>query len=114
MKETPSTHKKHRGVSLLLPIILIFCIFGAIVFTVSQKTSREMSESAIQNLSESLDLIQCTIEAILRSEAEFQELIAQEIARAEDPEEYICAYEKNQTMAKMSLDRKSTRLNSSH
>ena len=105
MKETPSTHKKHRGVSLLLPIILIFCIFGAIVFTVSQKTSREMSESAIQNLSESLDLIQCTIEAILRSEAEFQELIAQEIARAEDPEEYICAYEKNQTMAKMSFIR---------
>ena len=54
-----------------------------IVFSVSQKISKEMSESAIQNLSESLDLLQSTIEAILRSEAEFQSLIAQEIARAE-------------------------------
>ncbi|WP_325200170.1 ATP-binding response regulator [Oscillibacter sp.] len=62
-----------------------------------------MSESAIQNLSESLDLIQSTIEAILRSEAEFQTLIAQEIARVDDPEAYIRAYEKNQTMSKMSL-----------
>ena len=51
----------------------------------------------------SLDLIQSTIEAILRSQAEFQALIAQEIARAEDPEEYIHTYEKNQTMAKLSL-----------
>ncbi len=103
MKETPRKHKKRRGFSLLFPIILIFGIFGTIVFTVAQKTSREMSESAIQNLSESLDLIQCTIEAILRSEAEFQELIAREIARAEDPEAYIQACEKNQTMAKLSF-----------
>lgn len=62
-----------------------------------------MSESAIQNLSESLDLIQSTIEAILRSEAEFQMLIAQEIARMEDPEAYVYTFEKNQTMAKISL-----------
>ena len=47
---------------------------------------------AIQNVSESLDLIQCTIEAILRSETEFQSLIAKEIARAEDPEQYISTY----------------------
>ena len=38
-----------------------------------------MSESAVQNLSESLDLLECTIEAILRSEAEFQMMIAREI-----------------------------------
>lgn len=62
-----------------------------------------MSASAIQNLSESLDLIQSTIEAILRSEAEFQTLIAQEIARADDPMAYIRAYEKSRTMAKLSL-----------
>ncbi|MDE7036208.1 MAG: hybrid sensor histidine kinase/response regulator, partial [Eubacteriales bacterium] len=62
-----------------------------------------MSDSAIQNLSESLDLIESTIEAILRSEAEFQKLIAQEIARADDPEEYIRFHEKNQMVAKMSL-----------
>ena len=94
---------KRRGIVLLPSIILIFCVFGAIVFSVSQKISKEMSQAAIQNLSESLDLIQSTIEAILRSEAEFQALIAQEIARAEDPEEYIRFYERNQTMSKMSL-----------
>ena len=62
-----------------------------------------MSQSAIQNLSESLDLIQCTIEAILNNEAEFQTLIARELAQAEDPEQYIRSYEKNQIMAKLSL-----------
>ena len=103
MKETSNKRRKLGGFSLLFSIILIFSIFGAIVYSVSQKISREMSAAAIQNLSESLDLIQCTIEAILRNEAEFQALIAQEIARAEDPEAYICAYEKNQTVAKMSL-----------
>lgn len=103
MREMSYQRKKWNGVSLLVSIVLIFCFFGAIVFGVSQKTSKEMSVSAIQNLSESLDLIQSTIEAILRNEAEFQELIAQEIARAENPEEYIRAYEKNQTMVKMSL-----------
>ncbi len=103
MKETTDKQKKRRGLPLLFSIIIIFCIFGTIVFAVSRRTTREMSEAAIQNLSESLDLIQSTIEAILRSEAEFQALIAQEIARVEDPEEYIRAYEKNQTMSKLSL-----------
>ena len=103
MKETSNKRRKLGGFSLLFSIILIFSIFGAIVYSVSQKISREMSTAAIQNLSESLDLIQCTIEAILRNEAEFQALIAQEIARAEDPEAYIRTYEKNQTVAKMSL-----------
>lgn len=103
MKEMPGKQKKRRGFSLLLSIILVFCIFGTIVFSVSRKISDEMAESAIQNLSESLDLIQSTIEAILRNEAEFQKLIAQEIARVDDPEDYIRNYEKNQTMAKLSL-----------
>ncbi len=103
MKETQSKRKRRKGLSLLLSIILVFCIFGTIVLTVSRKITREMSEAAIQNLSESLGLIQSTIEAILRSEAEFQTLIAQEIARVEDPEEYIRSYKRNQTMAKLSL-----------
>ncbi len=103
MKRQPNKPEKRKGFPLLLPIILVFCVFGTIVFSVSQQIVREMSESAIQNLSESLDLIESTIEAILRSEAEFQTLIAQEIARVEDPEEYIRSYEKNQTMSKMSL-----------
>ena len=103
MKEMPNKKVKWGGFFLLPSIILIFFFFGAIVFSVSQKISREMSESAIQNLSESLDLIQSTIEVILRNEAEFQGLTAQEIARAEDPEGYVCAYEANQIVAKMSL-----------
>ncbi len=103
MKKTPNEQNRRRSFSLLLSIIFVFCIFGTIVFSVSRKISREMSDSAVQNLSESLDLIQSTIEAILRSEAEFQTLIAQEIARVDDPEAYIRAYEKNQTMSKMSL-----------
>ena len=103
MKGASSKQEQQKRISLLLSIIFIFSVFGTIVFSVSQKISREMSASAIQNLSESLDLIQSTIEAILRSQAEFQALIAQEIARAEDPEEYIHTYEKNQTMAKLSL-----------
>ena len=100
MKETPETR---RGLPLLLSIVLVFCILGTIVYNISRKFSQEMSDSAIQNLSESLDLIKSSIEAIMRSEAEFQTLIAQEIARAENPEDYIRAYEKNQTMSKMSL-----------
>ena len=103
MRETANKRRKWNGGSLLISIIVIFCVFGAIVFGVSQKISKEMSSSAIQNLSESLDLIQSTIEAILHSEAEFQQLIAEEIARSEDPEQYVQAIEKNQTMSKMSL-----------
>ena len=103
MKETTKKPKNRRGFSLLFPIVLIFCIFGAIVFAVSQKISREMSASAIQNLSESLDLMQSTIEAILRNEAEFQKLIAREIAQSDDPERYIRSYERNQTVTKISL-----------
>ena len=103
MKGASNKRERQRGISLLLSIILIFGIFGTIVFSVSRKISEEMSDSAIQNLSESLDLIRSTIEAILRSQTEFQTLIAQEISRAEDPEDYILAYEKNQAIAKLSL-----------
>lgn len=103
MKAMSIKREKQKGLSLLLSIVLVFSILGTVVYTVSRKATSEMSASAIQNLSESLDLIQSTIEAILRSEGEFQVLAAQEIARAEDPEAYIRACEKNQTMSKMSL-----------
>ncbi len=101
MNETP--YKKENRKGLLLSIVLVFCILGTFVYTISRKISQEMSDAAIQSLSESLDLIECTIEAILRSEVEFQTLIAQKIAQTEDPEAYIQAYEKNQTMSKISL-----------
>lgn len=94
MKKKQNETKKSRRISLLVPMILVFCILGAVVISVAQKISREMSDSAIQNLSESLNLIKCTIEAILRNEAEFQTLIAREIAEAEEPMQYIRSYEK--------------------
>lgn len=103
MKKKQNRSRKDRGFSLLVSIIIVFCILGAVVFTVARKIAVEMSESAIQNVSESLDLIKCTIEAILKNEADFQKLAAQKIAMAENPEEYILGYEKNQTMVKMSL-----------
>ncbi|MCI8478575.1 MAG: response regulator [Oscillospiraceae bacterium] len=94
---------RNRGFPLLLSIVLVFCILGMIVFSVSRKISQEMSESAIQNLNDSLDLIQYAIETILNKETEFQLLIAQEIAAAEDPIAYIRSREKNNTMVKISL-----------
>ncbi|MCI8513443.1 MAG: response regulator [Lachnospiraceae bacterium] len=103
MKGKSDKRKKRRASSLLFSILLVFCVLGAIVYAVSQEISRKMSEAAIQNVSESLSLMQCTIEAILRSEAEFQMLIAREVAQAEDPQEYVRTYEKNRTMAKLSL-----------
>ncbi len=96
---------KNKGFSLLLPLLLVFFVLAAVVFSVSSKLTREMSASAIQNLSESLDLLRCTIETILNKEAEFQQLVAQEIAELRDPEEYIRSYQRNQTMVKMSLIR---------
>lgn len=80
MKEKPDKREQRRGGPLLLSILLVFCVFGTVIYMVARRTSREMSAAAIQNLSESLDLIQCTIEAILNSEADFQALIAQEAA----------------------------------
>ncbi|MCI8318635.1 MAG: response regulator [Lachnospiraceae bacterium] len=103
MKEKQSRSRKNRGISLFIPILLVFSILGAVVFSVSQKISREMSASAIQNLSESLNLIKSIIEAVLRNEAEFQTMIAREVASTEDPEEYIRSYGKNQMIAKVSL-----------
>ncbi len=95
--------KTNKGARLIISFILVFCMLGAVVFSVSWKISEEMSASAIDNLSESLNLIEGTIEAILQKEAEFQKLIAQEIATVEDSEEFVLSYEKNQTMVKMSL-----------
>lgn len=95
--------KRNRRSTLFLSIILIFCILGAVVFSVARKTSEEMATSAIHNLNASLDLIQNTIEAILVKETEFQTLIAQELASAENPYDFIRSYKNNNTMVKLSL-----------
>ncbi len=65
MEKKQGKKRESRGLPLLLLIILFFCILSAAVLFVSHKISQEMSDSAVQNLSESLDLIQYTIEAIL-------------------------------------------------
>ena len=92
-----------KEIPLLFSIILVFCILGAVVFSVAHKITMEMSASAIQNLSESLDLMKGTIEAILTKEAEFQRMVAQEVALMDKPEEFILSYDRNQTMVKISL-----------
>ena len=103
VKERRNIKKVDAGVSLLISIILVFCILGAVVFSVVRKISVEMSASATQNLSESLDLIKCTLEAILNKEAEYQKIMAQEIAAAGDPEELVHSLRRSETMAKVSL-----------
>ncbi len=103
MKKSQNKRKMDGSGSLLLSIIVVFGILGAIVFSVAHKISVEMSASAIQNLSESLDLIESTIEAVLNKEAEFQRLMAQEISLAADQEQYIRTYQKSETMVKVSL-----------
>ncbi len=105
MRKKQDIKGRNKGVSLFFSIMLVFGILGIIVISVSHKISKEMGASAVQNLSETLDLIESTIEAILNKEAEYQQLMAQEIAAAKEPEEYITHYTKNQTMAKISLVR---------
>ncbi len=105
MKKRQFKSKIDGSGSLLLSIIVVFSILGAVVFSVARKISVEMSASAIQNLSESLDLIESTIEAILNKEAEFQQVLAQDIAQMTDQEGYICTYQKNDTMVRVSLIR---------
>ena len=92
-----------KEIPLLFSIILVFFMLGVVVFSVSRKITKEMSDSAIQNLSESLDLMKGTLETILVKEAEFQKLIAQEIAAMDNPGEFIHSYNRNHTMVKISL-----------
>lgn len=105
MKKKRKESNKNREVSLLVSIILVFLILAVFVFSISRKISGEMASAATQNLNESLDLIKCTIEAILNKEAEYQKLMAQGIAAMEDPEEYIRNYTKSETMMRIALIR---------
>ena len=95
----------HRRMVLIIPVLLVFCILGTVIFFISKRITNEMSESAIGNLNESLELLGNTLETILRNEAKFQELIAQELVDAEDPDEFVRSYRKNDMMVKMSLIR---------
>jgi len=69
---------------------------------VVRSISREMSESAILSLGESLELMKGTIETLYKREAEYQKLVADEIAVMENPEKFIVSYNKDKTIVKMS------------
>ncbi len=103
MKKNKNGAGIDKSISLFASIILVFGILAAFVFSVERKISSEMSMSAIQNLSESLELMKGTIEAILTKEADFQKLIAQELAAIDDPQDFVRSYNKNQSMVKMAL-----------
>ena len=79
-------NKSGRGSTLIVSITLTFIIFGAVVYSLTGQVSSQMSQSAIDNLSESLGLLRGTIQTVLQKEAEFQKLIAQELALLEEPE----------------------------
>ncbi len=103
MKKKWNRRRTDKEIPLLFSNILVFFMLGVVVFSVSRKITKEMSDSAIQNLSESLDLMKGTLETILVKEAEFQKLIAQEIAAMDNPGEFIHSYNRNHTMVKISL-----------
>lgn len=102
MKKRHKKGKSGNGPGLILSILLTFCILGTIVYFVARRISSEMSQSAISNLSESLELVRGTIEAILDKEAEFQKLMAQEISVMENPAKFIQSYSGSQSMVKIS------------
>ncbi len=61
----------------------------------------EMSESAILNLGESLNLIKGTVETLYKREADYQKLVAREMAAMEEPENFVRSYESDKTIAKI-------------
>ena len=96
---------KIPGISVIVPIILVFCILGGVVFSIARRISNEMAEAAVSNLGESLDLIKGTVEVILQKEAEFQKLMAEELAISDDPEQFIRSYQRDGTIIMLSMIR---------
>ncbi len=93
----------NAGKAFILPILLVFFILGSFVFHIASRISEEMSQSAIGNLSESLNLITGMVEALYQREAEYQMLIAEELALADHPEAYLNSYHSSSTIKKFSL-----------
>lgn len=61
METSRTKNKSKKGIALILSVVLVFCVWGGVVFSISRKVTNEMAESAIYNLSASLDLLQGTI-----------------------------------------------------
>ncbi|MCI9130168.1 MAG: response regulator [Eggerthellaceae bacterium] len=73
------------------------------IFAVAHKTSEEMYDSAIQSLNENLNLMKSTIDAIVASEARFQEVIGEEVALSQDPAAYIQGLHTTDAIAMLSV-----------
>ncbi|MCI8468881.1 MAG: response regulator [Eggerthellaceae bacterium] len=73
------------------------------VLAIAHKTSQEMYDSAIQSLDENLNLMKSTIDAIVSSEVDFQELIGDEIALSPDPAAYIQNLHASDAISKLSI-----------
>ncbi|MCM1156697.1 MAG: hybrid sensor histidine kinase/response regulator, partial [Roseburia sp.] len=93
----------HKKCMLVAPFIAVFGILGAVVFGASKRISVEMSEAAISNLSENLDLISNTIETLVNQQVNVQKMIAEELAYAENPKDIVCSYGVNDTIVKLSI-----------
>ena len=102
MKRENQEKKSSRKILITL-ILTVFLILGSFVFFIAARISQEMSQSAIGNLSESLELLKGTIEVLYQREAEYQKLMAEELSIISDPEEFILSYDRNSTLVKMSL-----------
>ena len=85
----------------IVPVLLVFCILGGFVISVARSISVEMSESAILNLGESLNLIKGTVETLYKREADYQKLVAREMAAMEEPENFVRSYEGDKTIARI-------------
>lgn len=103
LKKEKEKKKSGNSAAFMITILLVFCILGGVVFLVERKISSQMSEAAIENLSENLELLKGTIQAILNKEAEFQSMLADEIALMEQPEDFIRSDHRNKTMVKLSM-----------
>lgn len=86
-----------------IAVIVVFVVMAVSIYGIAKKTYDDMSEAAIQNLNENLNLMGNTVEAIMRSEAEFQLLTAEEIAQAKDPQGYIRSLRTSESASKFSF-----------
>ncbi|MCI8597082.1 MAG: response regulator [Lachnospiraceae bacterium] len=96
--------EKKSGKKILIAFgLALFLVLGSFVIFIVTRISKEMSQSAISTLSESLDLLKGTVEVLFEREAQYQKLIAEELAIVEDPEKFILNYDRNSTLVKMSI-----------
>ncbi len=103
MRKVEKKTGKNGKKTLIGLILSFFILLGCVVFLIATRITREMSQSAITNLSENLDLLKGTIEVLLEREADYQKLIAKELMIIEQPEEFIHSYNRNDTIVKLSL-----------